>query len=131
MTIDSTLAFAVRRNIPVRYNRTHIATTLAAMQRIATIRARRERAFYKKRMAGNKIRRRELDRRTVREGVHLLGRERGSERVKRVEREREQGMEVDVAVAVVGVEKKKKEIGRKVVRTRVVGGGVGMEIDKD
>ena len=53
---DSTLTFAARRQIPTRYNRELAATTLRAMERISEIRARRERAFYKNRMAGNKER---------------------------------------------------------------------------
>ncbi|RMY53055.1 hypothetical protein D0863_14070 [Hortaea werneckii] len=42
MTVDSTLQFAQRRNVPVRYNRELVATTLQAMQRVGEIRARRE-----------------------------------------------------------------------------------------
>jgi large subunit ribosomal protein L24e len=53
---DTTLTFAARRQIPTRYNRKLAATTLHAMERISEIRARRERAFYKNRMAGNKER---------------------------------------------------------------------------
>jgi len=56
MTLDTTLTFAARRQIPTRYNRELAATTLRAMERISEIRARRERAFYKNRMAGNKER---------------------------------------------------------------------------
>lgn len=83
MVVDSTLKFAARRNVPVRYNREHITTTLKAMERIAEIRARRERAFYKRRMAGNKARQREIDRKLVQENPHLLPRERASERLAR------------------------------------------------
>ena len=53
---DTTLTFAARRQIPARYNRELAATTLRAMERVSEIRARRERAFYKNRMAGNKER---------------------------------------------------------------------------
>ena len=53
---DTTLTFAARRQIPTRYNRELAATTLRAMERVSEIRARRERAFYKNRMAGNKER---------------------------------------------------------------------------
>jgi large subunit ribosomal protein L24e len=56
MTLDTTLTFAARRQIPTRYDRELAATTLRAMERISEIRARRERAFYKNRMAGNKER---------------------------------------------------------------------------
>lgn len=56
LAVDSTLTFAQRRNVPVRYNRELVATTLKAMSRIEEIRQRRERAFYKNRMKGNKER---------------------------------------------------------------------------
>lgn len=54
LAVDSTLTFAQRRNVPVRYNRELVATTLKAMSRIEEIRQKRERAFYKNRMRGNK-----------------------------------------------------------------------------
>jgi large subunit ribosomal protein L24e len=72
MTVDSTLAFAHRRNIPVRYNRDLVATTLQAMQRVSEIRAKRERQFYKNRMKGNKAKQMEADRKLVAENQHLL-----------------------------------------------------------
>ncbi|KJX97400.1 ribosome biogenesis protein rlp24 [Zymoseptoria brevis] len=72
MTVDSTLAFAQRRNIPVRYNRDLVATTLQAMQRVSEIRAKRERQFYKNRMKGNKAKQMEADRKLVAENQHLL-----------------------------------------------------------
>ncbi|PNS20054.1 hypothetical protein CAC42_5504 [Sphaceloma murrayae] len=72
MTVDSTLTFAARRNVPVRYNRDLVATTLKAMQRVAEIRAKRERAFYKNRMKGNRERQLEADRKLVAENQHLL-----------------------------------------------------------
>ncbi|KAG8410671.1 hypothetical protein J3459_016959 [Metarhizium acridum] len=56
MVVDSTLLFGARRNEPVRYNRDLVQKTLGAMQRISEIRARRERVFYKKRMAGKRER---------------------------------------------------------------------------
>ncbi|EPY52614.1 60S ribosomal protein [Schizosaccharomyces cryophilus OY26] len=55
MVYDKALAVsAARRNIPVRYDRNVVATTLNAMKRSAQIHAKRERMFYKKRMAGKK-----------------------------------------------------------------------------
>ncbi|KAF8676866.1 metallochaperone-like domain [Rhizoctonia solani] len=51
MTIDSTFEFEKRRNIPVRYNRELVQTTLKAIQRVTEVRAKRERAFWKARMA--------------------------------------------------------------------------------
>ncbi|KAJ3179404.1 ATPase-activating ribosome biosynthesis protein [Geranomyces variabilis] len=55
MTIDTTLEFEKRRNIPVRYDRSLMATTLKAMKRVAEIKAKRDRVYYKKRIsAGGK-----------------------------------------------------------------------------
>lgn len=72
MTVDSTLAFAQRRNIPIRYNRDLVAKTLEAMQRVSEIRAKRERQFYINRMKGNKAKQLEADRKLVAENQHLL-----------------------------------------------------------
>ena len=72
MVVDTTLTFASRRHVPTRYSRDLVAKTLNAMQRVEMIRRRRERVFYKNRMAGNKERQREADRKLVEENQHLL-----------------------------------------------------------
>lgn len=72
LVVDSTLTFASRRNVPVRYNRELVATTLKAMSRIEEIRQKRERAFYKNRMRGNKERQMALDKKLVEENPELL-----------------------------------------------------------
>ena len=72
MTVDSTLQFQQRRNIPVRYNRELVAKTLLAMERVEEVRKRRERAFYRNRMKGNKEKELEADRKLVEENQHLL-----------------------------------------------------------
>ena len=125
MVVDSTLTFAARRNIPTRYNRDLVATTLKAMQRVSEIRARRERVFYKKRMEGNKERQRLANAKLVAENSHLLPKEK--------EREAE-AMEVEVEgeeVEVVEREKVKKKaaamFGKEKIRRKqrlLVGGGV-------
>lgn len=51
MTVDSTIDFEKRRNVPVRYDRELVQTTVKAMKRIAEIKKRREHAFWKHRMA--------------------------------------------------------------------------------
>jgi large subunit ribosomal protein L24e len=104
MTVDSTLTFAQRRNVPVRYNRDLVASTLKAMARVSEIRAKRERAFYKARMRGNKARQREEDRKLVMENQHLLP---PSERTV-VEEEGE--TEVDVAQVKAKVDQRRREI---------------------
>jgi large subunit ribosomal protein L24e len=140
MVVDSTLQFAMRRNVPVRYNRDHITTTLKAMERISEIRARRERAFYKKRMAGNKQRQREMDRKLVEENQHLLPRERASERLAREAEERiQQAEEMGVeamqtetmeASSQLQLRKKKKE-KQSLVQKRLSAGGVETSMDLD
>ncbi|ODV84684.1 hypothetical protein CANARDRAFT_28845 [[Candida] arabinofermentans NRRL YB-2248] len=72
LAVDSTLTFAQRRNVPVRYNRDLVATTLKAMGRIEEIRQKRERAFYKNRMKGNKERQLALDKKLVENNPELL-----------------------------------------------------------
>ncbi|KAI0082631.1 hypothetical protein K474DRAFT_1632806 [Panus rudis PR-1116 ss-1] len=54
MTIDSTIDFEKRRNVPVRYDRELVQTTVKAMKRIAEIKQRREHAFWKNRMAASR-----------------------------------------------------------------------------
>ncbi|CCK71658.1 ATPase-activating ribosome biosynthesis protein KNAG_0H02430 [Huiozyma naganishii CBS 8797] len=72
LAVDSTLTFAQRRNVPVRYNRELVATTLKAMSRIEQIRLKRERAFYKNRMRGNKERDFLRDKKLVESNPELL-----------------------------------------------------------
>ena len=48
---DSTIDFEKRRNVPVRYDRELVQTTIKAMKRIAEIKQKRERAFWKNRYA--------------------------------------------------------------------------------
>jgi len=50
-TKDSTIEFEKRRNIPVRYDRELVQTTIKAMKRIAEIKQKREHAFWKHRMS--------------------------------------------------------------------------------
>jgi large subunit ribosomal protein L24e len=97
MTVDSTLLFGARRNVPQRYNRDLMDKTLSAMKRISEIRARRERVFYKRRMAGNRARELAQARKLVAENEHLLPRLRGSELLKMREAA---GVEEDVDMDV-------------------------------
>lgn len=48
---DSTIDFEKRRNVPVRYDRNLVQTTIKVMKRVGEIKARRERAFFKSRWA--------------------------------------------------------------------------------
>ena len=122
MLVDSTLTFAARRNVPVRYNRDHVAQTLKAMERIAEIRAKRERVFYKKRMAGNKEKAKAADRKLVAENEHLLPKVRASERMEEV-------VEEPLAEEVL-VEQPVRQVKGKKRQRLLVGGGVE-EMDVD
>lgn len=46
---DSTIDFEKRRNVPVRYDRDLVQTTIKAMKRVAEIKQRRDHAFWKQR----------------------------------------------------------------------------------
>ena len=72
LVVDPSLALGARRNIPVRYNRNIVDSVLRAIPRINEIKAKRERAFYKSRMQGNKEKQRQANRKLVDENQHLL-----------------------------------------------------------
>ncbi|ORY01176.1 ribosomal protein L24e-domain-containing protein [Clohesyomyces aquaticus] len=113
LTVDSTLQFSQRRNIPTRYNRDLVASTLKAITRVNEIRAKRERAFYKARMKGNKERQRADDRKLVEENQHLLPpAERWGAKEKEVEEE-----DMDV------------EVDLETMKMRVGGGVEAMDVD--
>ena len=124
MTVDTTLQFAARRNIPVRYDRNLVSTTLNAMQRVSEIRAKREAVFFQKRMAGNKERARAANRKLVAENEHLLPRQRASERVAA---EIEEPLEVEA----MEVPMQKMTVKKRVKQRMKVAGGVEDEMDVD
>ena len=126
MVVDTTLQFAARRNVPVRYNRDHVATTLKAMQRVSEIRAKRERVFYKNRMVGNKEKEKAANRKLVAENEHLLPKVRASERMAHE-------MELEPLVEEIAQEVPPQRVVRK-QKTRqrlLVGGGVENVMDVD
>jgi large subunit ribosomal protein L24e len=123
MVVDSTLTFAARRNVPVKYNRDLIETTLKAMKRVSDIRQRRERVFYKKRMAGNKETEKAANRKLVAENEHLLPKMRASERAA-LEAANEEVEELHLE------REKPKVFGKMKQRQRaLVDGGVEDEMD--
>ena len=124
MVVDSTLAFAARRNVPVRYDRNLVATTLKAMQRVSDIRAKRERVFYKKRMAGNKEREKAANRKLVAENEHLLPRIRASEKM---QQEAEEPLTEEMTVEIPAQKVKRKQ--EKKQRLLVGGGVERMDVD--
>jgi large subunit ribosomal protein L24e len=132
MTVDSTLQFAARRNVPVRYNRDLVQKTLKAMERIGEIRAKRERVFYKRRMAGKRARELAEARRLVSTHSHLLPRMRGSEKRRLAI---EQGLRED-EIAQLELEKAvpetKRVFGKEKIRQKVrIDGTVEMENTMD
>ena len=124
MVVDTTLNFAARRNVPVRYDRNLVATTLKAMQRVSDIRAKRERVFYKKRMAGNKEKEKAANWKLVAENEHLLPRVRASEKI---QEEVEDPLTEDMTLEVLAGKVKRKAASK---RRLLVGGGVEqMDVD--
>ncbi|KAI0143539.1 ribosomal protein L24e-domain-containing protein [Xylariaceae sp. FL1272] len=136
MTVDSTLQFAQRRNVPVRYNRELWEKTMQAMSRIQEIRQKRERVHYKRRMAGKRARELAVDKKLVETHSHLLPRMRGSEKRRLLEQgvtaEEIQRMEETLTP------EKAKVLGKEKLRQRLrVDGGVeyiptdGMDVDSE
>lgn len=99
------------------------------MQRISEIRAKREKAFYKNRMAGNKEKEMAANRKLVAENEHLLPRIRGSEKLA-MEAEELLVMEETETIEVPAQKQKQKAV-RKVKQRLLVGGGVENEMDVD
>ncbi|KKP07596.1 ribosome biogenesis protein RLP24 [Trichoderma harzianum] len=130
MTVDSTLQFAQRRNEPVRYDRDLATKTMAAIKRVSEIRARRERVFYKKRMAGKREKELAIARKLVAENEHLLPRLRGSEK-KRLAELAAQGADVAAEEELLSTRKNTiKAFGGEQRRIKVrVDGGVEEEVE--
>ncbi len=128
MTVDSTLQFQQRRNIPVRYNRELVAKTLLAMERVEEVRKRRERAFYRKRMEGVKERELENDRKLVQENQHLLPPQ-YRDRVENVLEGETEEMELEEENALAEKAKLKAKRKQKILRDGTVDGEEDMEID--
>ncbi len=121
--------FAKRRNVPVKYDRNLVAATLKAMERVEEIRAKRERAFTRRRLSGKVARERSRaeDRRVVAEGEHLIVKElrdREAERplVESIQQERNVGV-------VVGEERLRVKTKMKMKTRMLVNGGVEEEMD--
>ncbi|AET39864.1 ATPase-activating ribosome biosynthesis protein Ecym_5074 [Eremothecium cymbalariae DBVPG len=116
LAVDSTLTFAQRRNVPVRYNRELVNTTLTAMKRIEEIRQKRERAFYKNRMRGNKEKDFLRDKALVESNPELL-KLREVELAKKAERKEQEDeveMDSDEQMSVESEEESEQEEEQKV-----------------
>ncbi|CAO3592865.1 unnamed protein product [Absidia cylindrospora] len=96
MVIDSTFEFEKRRNVPVRYDCNFMSTTLKAMKRVQEIRAKRERAFFKNRMAGNKEIEKADDIRQLEQNIELAPLEAKKRyQAAKVEQEKVQAMDME------------------------------------
>ncbi|CAM0141334.1 ATPase-activating ribosome biosynthesis protein [Umbelopsis sp. WA50703] len=97
MTIDSTFEFEKKRNVPVRYDRNLMATTVKAMKRVQEIRAKRERAFFKNRMAGKKDQERAENVKILQQNIELAptASQRVRNQVAKVEEQKLDQMEMD------------------------------------
>ena len=79
MIVDSTLEFEKRRNVPVKYDRDLMQTTIKAMKRVQEIKAKRERVHYKNRskslirMAGKKERELQENIKQLQQNIELVG----------------------------------------------------------
>lgn len=130
MIVDSSLLlsqFAKKRNVPVKYDRNLVETTLKAMERVEEIRQRRERVFTKRRLAGKtaRDRKRQADRRVVAEGEHLIRKElREREEGQPLTVEKEKSKNVGIPVGTERLREKKKA-------KLLVGGGTEEEMDID
>jgi len=115
----------------VKYDRNLVAATLKAMERVQEIRARRERAFTRRRLSGKvaRERRRREDRRVVAGGEHLIAKE-------LMDREVE-GPLVEAVVEernvgrLVGEERLRMKTKTKTKTKMLVNGGVEEEMDLD
>jgi len=127
MVVDTTLTFAARRHVPTRYSRDLVAKTLTAMRRVEEIKARRGRVFYKNRMAGNKQREREANKKLVEENQHLLPKEM---RTPAVEAENEEVEKMAVDEVIEEREAVEVKVPVKVgKRKQVLARADGMEVD--
>mmetsp|Transcript_22921 Transcript_22921/g.58948 ORF Transcript_22921/g.58948 Transcript_22921/m.58948 type:complete len:158 (+) Transcript_22921:115-588(+) len=72
MARDTTFDFERLRHRPVKYDRDLTKTTVRAMERVQQIKERREKAFWDKRMEGNKERNKLANIAEVRQGIDLI-----------------------------------------------------------
>ncbi|KAL6251066.1 hypothetical protein RBB50_001274 [Rhinocladiella similis] len=134
MVVDQNLLlsqFAKRRNAPVKYDRTLVAATMKAMERIEAIRARRERVYTRRRLSGKAQReaRKRQDLKVIAEGEHLIRKELADLEAARAETEpmvEEVKAQMETS-RVVGEERLRQKQKRKML----VGGGTEEEMDLD
>jgi len=135
MVIDSTFEFEKRRNVPVRYDRELVATTLKAMERVQEIKSKREKAFWKNRMAGNTAKARQQAAQDIERHIELVqprsltsttpaANLEERERVREKIRVRASGRKVLATQQLGGGKKDKKQRESRLIPAE--GGGMGM-----
>jgi large subunit ribosomal protein L24e len=72
LTIDSTFEFEKRRNVPVRYDRELMASTVKAVSRVLEIRRQRQQQFIKNRLKSDQTEITKLAVAEVEKGVDLV-----------------------------------------------------------
>ncbi|KAK3097009.1 hypothetical protein FSP39_005561 [Pinctada imbricata] len=72
LTVDPSLEFEKRRNVPIKYNRELWQTTVKAMKRIEEIRVKRQNQFIRNRLRKGKELRKEADVKEVEKNIHLI-----------------------------------------------------------
>lgn len=72
MTIDSTFEFEKRRNVPVRYDRELMSTTIKAMKRVLEIRQKRANQFIKNRLTADKASEKERNIVEIQKNIDLV-----------------------------------------------------------
>ncbi|KAL3866397.1 hypothetical protein ACJMK2_043698 [Sinanodonta woodiana] len=72
LTVDPSLEFEKRRNVPVKYNRVLWKKTVEAIKRIEEIKIKRQNQFIKNRLKKGKQLRKEADIRDVEKNIHLI-----------------------------------------------------------
>jgi len=55
LTLDTTFEFEKKRNVPEKYDRELVTTTLKAMKKVTEIKVKRQNQFYENRMKAKKI----------------------------------------------------------------------------
>jgi len=54
LTMDTTFEFEKKRNVPVKYDRELVTTTVKAMKKISEVKEQRQKQFYENRMKAKK-----------------------------------------------------------------------------
>lgn len=72
MAVDSTFEFERRRNAPQPYDRDLMSKTLAAMERVQTIKTAREKRFYTARMRGKGAKEKAEALRDLKTGIDVI-----------------------------------------------------------